>query len=75
MDKLKAVTLPIDEKTGQPKYLKELKALGKKKTADEECKEENKASNSKILYNIYRLGISVEQFMFLCVFTGYHKSQ
>lgn len=46
MDKLKKVSMPIDPTTGEPKYLKELNSLGKRKKADE-CKVDNKSSKSE----------------------------
>lgn len=48
LDKLETVKLPIDPETGEPKYLKELDQLGKRKNKHVYKKPvDNKASKSK----------------------------
>lgn len=46
----------MDRITGEPRYIKELNALGKRKPKVEACKNENKSPQSKIdLLSIFNL--------------------
>jgi len=46
--KMKTITLRMDRETGEPRYIKELNALGKRKPKVEACKNDNRPSQSNI---------------------------
>lgn len=48
MKKLKTITLQIDRVTGEPRCIKELNALCKRKPKIEDCKKDNKSPQSNI---------------------------